>query len=307
VTINLPRTLSISTVTALIDLTHSQRDRLAYIELRAEFLGEVRRADLVSRFGIQTAAATRDLAEYRAVAARNLEYRSDIKAYVCSDLFRPVFDMPVERILHWLAAGYGDVGGPGGRAIIPSGATALPAQVRREVLSAVTRAIARRQAVQISYRALSSGLTTREIVPFAIADSGLRWHVRAFDRRSSDFRDFVLARLDDARVLEGETSEHEQPEHDIQWNRVTELELVPHPANVQHPDTVEAEYGMVNGVLQVRARAAMTGYLLRRWNVDCTKDHSLRGGEYHLWLRNRQALYGVTNLVLAPGYEPSAA
>ena len=31
---------------------------------------------------------------------------------------------------------------------------------------------------------------------------------------------------------------------------------------------------------------------------------SLKGGEYHLWLRNRQALYGVTNLVLAPGYEP---
>ena len=36
---------------------------------------------------------------------------------------------------------------------------------------------------------------------------------------------------------------------------------------------------------------------------DCTEDHSLKCAEYHLWLRNRQALYGVTNLVLAPGYE----
>lgn len=61
---------------------------------------------------------------------------------------------------------------------------------------------------------------------------------------------------------------------------------------------------MTDGVLKIRARAAMAGYLLRRWNVDCTEDHSLKGGEYHLWLRNRQALYGVTNLVLAPGYEP---
>ena len=59
-------------------------------------------------------------------------------------------------------------------------------------------------------------------------------------------------------------------------------------------------------MLKVRARAAMAGYLLRRWNVDCTQDHSLKGGEHHLWLRNRPALYGVTNLMLAPGYgEPS--
>jgi hypothetical protein len=89
----------------------------------------------------------------------------------------------------------------------------------------------------------------------------------------------------------------------VQWNRIAEIELVPHPANVQHPDTIEAEYGMENGTLRMRVRAAMAGYLMRRWNVDCTEDHSLKGAEYHLWLRNRQALYGVTNLVLAPGYE----
>src|SRR3954465_12064211 len=111
------------------ELTNAQRDRLVYIELRAQFLGEIRRSDLVSRFGIQTAAATRDLAEYRAIAGRNLEYRSDIKAYVCSDLFRPVFDVPVERILHWLATGYGEVGGPAARPAISSAGTALATQV----------------------------------------------------------------------------------------------------------------------------------------------------------------------------------
>ncbi len=118
-----------------------------------------------------------------------------------------------------------------------------------------------------------------------------------------EFRYFVLGRLDDARIVAGEVADHEKSDQDIQWNRVTELELVPHPANVQHPDTIEAEYGMQNGGLKVRARAAMVGYLLRRWNVDCTEDHSLKGGEYHLWLRKRQALYGVTNLILAPGYD----
>jgi predicted DNA-binding transcriptional regulator YafY len=167
----------------------------------------------------------------------------------------------------------------------------------------LTRAIHKKTAVEISYRALSSGLTTREIVPFALADNGQRWHVRAFDRRSGDFRDFVLTRIADARSISGAVQERESSDQDIQWNRIAEIELVPHPANVQHPDAIEAEYGMENGVLRMRVRAAMAGYLMRRWNVDCTEDHSLKGAEYHLWLRNRQALYGVTNLVLAPGYE----
>ena len=172
-----------------------------------------------------------------------------------------------------------------------------------ELLSVLTRGIHRKSAVEISYRALSSGLTTREIVPFALANNGLRWHVRAYDRRSEEFRDFVLARIADAQFVSEPVKEHETSDQDIQWNRITELELVPHPANVQHPDTIEAEYGMDNGVLKVRVRAAMAGYLLRRWNVDCTENRSLKGAEYHLWLRNRQALYGITNLMLAPGYD----
>lgn len=292
----------------LAEMTQAQRDRLAFVELRLRFVGEIRRQDLVNRFGIQAAAATRDIAQYRELAPLNMEYDTKGKLYVRNSWFRPLFDFSPERVLTWLSQGYGD-GEPirwkGGMA---QEGTNLPCKIDLELLSILTRAIHKGAAVEVSYRALSSGLTTREIVPFALADSGLRWHIRAFDRRSSEFRDFVLGRLADTRIIPGDVADHEKPDQDIQWNRITELELVPHPANVQHPDTIEAEYGMEGGVLKVRARAAMAGYLLRRWNVDCTEDHSLKSGEHHLWLRNRQALYGVTNLVLAPGYgEPSQA
>lgn len=290
----------------LADLTQPQRDRLAFIELRIRFVGEIRRQDLVARFGIQAAAATRDIAQYKEMAPRNIEYDTKDKVYTRSSWFRPLFDFPAERVLTWLSQGYGDGEPVRWKGIVAQEDTTLPGKIDLELLSILTRAIHQGAAVEVSYRALSSGLTTREIVPFALADSGLRWHVRAFDRRSGEFRDFVLGRLDDARVLPGAVADQEKPDQDIQWNRITELELVPHPANVQHPDTIEAEYGMDGGLLKVRARAAMAGYLLRRWNVDCTQNHSLKGGEYHLWLRNRPALYGVTNLMLAPGYgEPS--
>lgn len=287
----------------LSEMTQSQRDRLAFVELRLRFIGEIRRQDLVARFGIQAAAATRDLGQYKELGPRNMDYDTKGKVYVRGQWFRPVFDFPAERVLTWLSQGFGDGEPSRLRSLVTCDGSALSTNLDLEMLSVLTRAIHKKTAVEISYHALSSGLTTREIVPFAFADNGQRWHVRGYDRRSGEFRDFVLGRLDQARIVTGNVADHERPDQDIQWNRITELELVPHPANVQHPDTIEAEYGMENGVLRMRVRAAMAGYLMRRWNVDCTEDHSLKGAEYHLWLRNRQALYGVTNLVLAPGYQ----
>jgi hypothetical protein len=41
---------------------------------------------------------------------------------------------------------------------------------------------------------------------------------------------------------------------------------------------------------------------LRKWSVDCSLDHNLRGHEYRLWLKDHLAIYGVRNAVLAPGY-----
>ena len=60
---------------------------------------------------------------------------------------------------------------------------------------------------------------------------------------------------------------------------------------------------MREGRLRVELRAALAGYLLRRWNVDCSVGHTLQGAEYQLALANAPALYGVKNLQLAPGYD----
>ena len=143
-------------------------------------------------------------------------------------------------------------------------------------------------------------------MPHTLVDNGLRWHVRGFDRKHAEFRDFVLTRIKAAVVIEGSTlspsviKESELETQDRQWNRFVELELVPHP-RIEHSEAIELDYGMTGGVLKVEIRAATAGYLLRQWHVDCSTEHSLMGFEYQLWLRNSQALYGVTNLNLAPG------
>jgi hypothetical protein len=73
--INASQSLLIEKQQRLDGLSHAQLERLAYIDFRLYFLGEIGRPDLANRFGIAPAAATRDLAMYREVAPRNIESR----------------------------------------------------------------------------------------------------------------------------------------------------------------------------------------------------------------------------------------
>jgi hypothetical protein len=72
-----------------------------------------------------------------------------------------------------------------------------------------------------------------------------------------------------AKVLEDSAEEHEQQASDIQWIRVVELEIIPHPDR-SHNEAIVHDYEMDDGVLRINVRAALAGYLLRRLNVDCT-------------------------------------
>jgi predicted DNA-binding transcriptional regulator YafY len=289
----------------LPELTQPQRDRLAFIELRVRFLGEIRRQDLVGRFGIQSAAATRDLALYKNLAPGNINYDSKGKSYVLGDDFQSVFNFLPERVLSWLTQGFGDGEPMLFKAWVTSDHPNRLTHPDLDVLAGVTRAIHQQCPLRIEYHSITSGQTEREIVPFALIDNGLRWHVRAFDRKTQEFRDFVITRIKTPILLkESEVQANERSDQDIQWTRIVELELVPHP-DQPRPEITEVDYGMRDGVLRMKLRAATAGYILRQWSVDCSPDHSLRGPEYRLWLKDHLTLYGVKNAVLAPGYAAS--
>lgn len=286
----------------LDDLTQPQRDRLAFVELRVRFIGDIRRQDLVSRFGIQSAAATRDLAVYKELAPGNIDYDTKAKYYALGEHFKPVFDFQPERVLAWLTQGFGDGEPSRLRAWVASEIPSRLTHPDLDVLAAVTRAIHQERPLAIEYHSISSGRTQREIVPFALIDNGLRWHVRAFDRKTQEFRDFVITRIKrPAAPRDTSVQAHERSDQDIQWTRIVELELVPHPAQPR-PEITKMDYGMDDGSLHMKLRAATAGYILRKWSVDCSPDHSLRGPEYRLWLKDHLAIYGVKSALLAPGY-----
>jgi hypothetical protein len=281
-------------------LSQTQRERLAFLELRAFFTGELSRGDIQTRFGIKPAAASRDLDIYRKMAPGNLDYDSVSRRYRPTASFVPIFEFHCERVLAWFLQGFGDGLELGLRPAAPCEGPGQLVRPDMAILGAITRAMCAKRPVRISYLSISSGQKRREIVPVALADNGLRWHVRAFDRGRQRFADFVLTRIVKAQELNGEADERELLGADEQWARIVDMELVPHPG-VKWPKAVETDYAMSNGVLRIKTRAALAGYVLRRWSVDATSDHSLDPASHHLWLRNTPTLYGVQSAVLAPG------
>jgi predicted DNA-binding transcriptional regulator YafY len=165
----------------------------------------------------------------------------------------------------------------------------------------LTRAIAGRKQVKVNYLSLTSGASTKTLSPLALADTGQRWHLRAYDCARERFADFSITRIVKAKPLEIDIPLNQRIEADVQWARVVRLELVPHPG-VEHPEAIEADYQMKDGMLVLDMRAPLVGYALRRWAVDCSPDHLLDPRSHHLYLKNPQTLYGVESAAIVPGF-----
>ena len=293
------------TTILLNDLSAAQRQRLAYIEFRVWFFGEVTRKDVLDRFGLATAAGTRDMVLYRDLAPNNVAYEG--KVYRYQPTFTPLFEHQAERVLAMLTAGFGEGEPPSMGESLPHAVPARLNQPPLDILAAVTRAIHGGYPLRLTYHSMKTGAVAREIVPHALVDSGLRWHVRAYDRTKGEFRDLVLTRMENIEPLENQSTvnpvqSHELPAADAQWQKEINLDLLPHPAH-PHPSSIAHDFGMgQRGALRVSLRAAVAGYVLRQWQVDCSPDARLREREFRLWLADTAQLNGVDNAVLAPGF-----
>ncbi|NQY64047.1 MAG: WYL domain-containing protein [Alteromonadaceae bacterium] len=285
------------------DISFSQKQRLAYIDFLLMFKGSFSRSDLTTKFEMGMANATRDIAMYKELAPNNAELDNPTKQYFQTKKFKPLFKHDARKTLVKLANNITDGFDAIEDITFPVEA---PSQLNVPDIAIVARliqSILNNKSVSIIYTSLSSGSASRDLVPHSVIDNGLRWHVRAYDRKSKSFRDFVLTRISKVTIKQQKIEPHEDKLEDHQWMRMMPLQLVAHPNNVNHPTAIAMDYGMINGILELNVRAALAGYLLRRWNVDCTPDASLSGGEFQLWLRNRQTLYGAENLTIAPGYD----
>jgi hypothetical protein len=131
-------------------LRWSVERRLAFIDERLFWLGEVNRTDLMGRFGVSLGQASADIARYLAHAPKGVFYDKKAKRYLADASFRPVLAAPdAARFLselHLVNAGLLPVEHTLSGLVPPFDATPVPERkadpfVLRAVLGAVRKAL----------------------------------------------------------------------------------------------------------------------------------------------------------------------
>ncbi len=271
------------------ELPDAQKEKLEFVEHLAYFNGIVNREDITNRFSISPASATNVLSLYSQIAPGNLDYNIRLKRYEISRSFKPIYDVRrvIERIPVYTLP----------KLHKPADTDAI------ERLAVISRAIQRTQSLKIIYSSAGGGKSKREIIPVAFADNWLRWHLRAYDRSREKYVDFVFSRIQEVDPIEGDTiQDHEHPNNDRQWHSYIDLKIRAHPHNLADVES----FAMGTDIHNVEIRAAMAGYFLQLWNVDCSPDARLRGREYQYVLANVEEVAKAADLELAPGYDDKA-
>ncbi len=274
----------------------AQRQRLQFIEIHAFYTGAVSRSDVASAFAISDAAATKDLKFYNDAVPGNLVYQHTVFGFVPTAQFEPVFaDLSPEKVLPVIEANLTGVERPGSGAplfSIPVADLNLPRRLPdKRVLAPITRAIVQRKKLKVSYRSLSEKTSdeNRVIEPHALVNTGYRWHVRAYNEASFDFRDFVLSRFASAELLTA--AAESAASYDDDWVEPITVRLAPHPGlSEAHQRSLLLDYGSETQEIELTIRRALLGYLLQQLSVDTTEDFRLNPRRYQLVVTNRDEI-----------------
>lgn len=272
------------------------RQRFQYIEVMAYYTGVITRSDLAETFGLSNPAATKDLKLYSDMAPDNLIYKHAVFGFVPSDSFAPIFaDLSPATILPIIAGNLTVIGSPReGTDVYGICAETLPLPTRlpdMALLAQLVRGIKNHRKVRVTYQSLSDRDSDepRTIEPHALLNNGLRWHLRAYNEDTFDFRDFVLSRFTSAEMLETDAESNQM--YDDDWVEYVTLQLTPHPnLDARKRNNLMLDYAAVGDVIELTVRRALIGYVLQRLSVDTTMDHSLNPNAYQLVVVNRDEI-----------------
>ena len=244
------------------------RERLAFIERVAWWRGVVNRGDLREVFGISAAQASGDLQGYQEQNPTALAYNVRSKRYEARPEMACVMHSP--RLEEAVAMFLGTPVSLPRVAARAEGRVATFVPPVRQADEGVERrvflALDQGKRLWVTYWSVNSGAAKRrEIAPHGLGHDGYRWHVRAWCFENGEFRDFVLSRIEKAE-WPGEL--FISPTRDEAWERMVTVVL---RANSQldavQRATIERDYGMKSGKLEVTMREAMREYCLAHLRV----------------------------------------
>ncbi|MGE8181977.1 helix-turn-helix transcriptional regulator [Pseudomonas mandelii] len=250
--------------------------RYRLIETVVWWEGRLTTGHLIQSFGISRQQASKDINTYITEhAPKNLTYDKQLKGYVPSKHFKPLFiDDSASAYLHLLNQTHSRAPHVEGLALAYAHTMVLEVPdrtIRPEILRPLLKACRHSEVIEVEYVSLANpNPETRLIAPHTLVYTGMRWHVRAYCEKNREYRDFVLSRLRGLPEFERKTENLISADED--WN--TEVEVIIEPDSRLKPEQkaiIEVDFGMREGVLVIPTRRALVKYVLQRFQIDPKK------------------------------------
>jgi hypothetical protein len=274
----------------------ARHDRYRAFEIMLWWEGACNATDLSALFNVRRENVTKDIQSYRAEHGEQVIYDSINKTYRPSPGFAPAYiagqimeyvdftrrfhqeKLGSHQLPDWL-----DVGP---RPLI---------EPNPHLFRTLVKAIRYRQPIDVRYRSWNHPQgKDRCIHPHALANSGLRWHCRAFDVSTDSYRDFHLGRFEQYQEVIG--ARGITGGQNIGWNTLIDLELIPNPMlSNDEQQLVRADYGFAEGSLSLQCRQSMANYVLQSYNIvpKLNTDDQLAPRKHPLILKNHRDVAGA--------------
>jgi len=247
--------------------------RYRLIEIIALWEGRLTTKHLVDSFGIGRQQASKDINNYRnGIGIGNIEYDKYLKGYRPTEHFEPkVTSGNADEYLQLLSR-QSELENTFANLSLAQANTELLAvpvrNVKPKIIRAIVRAAKEQRRLDVDYVSVSSpNREGRIIVPHTLVFTGVRWHVRAWCEKSSDYRDFVLSRFrGDVEMMD--PSPH-TGEHDEKWNTKVSICIAPDSRlDSDQQQVVAQDWAMTNNLLEVTVRGPLVQYALQALHID---------------------------------------
>lgn len=256
-------------------MSKEAKERFTFINNVVGWEGQVNATHIAKKFQLSRQAASNILKQYREHFPSYLQYDLSQKAYIATDDFNHYFihSNSFNSFSQYLAAI--EFATDDTTHLLSSIAFEVEAPLRNInplLIRPILRAIREQLQIDIGYISLSSpNYLDRIIQPHALIFDGLRWHVRAYCNKNSQFRDFTLSRFNGEATFEGKATHNAS--HDDKWNTIVDVVIEADPRfNTQQKCIIEQDFQMQQGQKVIPTRAALVNYLLRRLHIDSYKN-----------------------------------
>lgn len=245
--------------------------RMMLLESTVYWCGGLRTTSLVKTFGISRVQASKDLSLYREMCPDNIRYDKHQKRYLATEQFLPKFcEGTVSEYLDMIQASHENEKFPVVSLIdnAPHVAVVKPAMrsFSAKTLQNINHAIIRGEEMEIVYRTMSRLKTIKHLLcPHTLIFDGLNWHLRAYSYNHEDYKNFLLVRILEAKIL-GKADVNLLG--DKEWHTHVNIRLGLNPGLTKLQKSVlESDYGMENGTLSYKIRAALIPFFLNAMHI----------------------------------------